>query len=484
MNITDLSVARLSALLKRGEISALEAADAYLREIERSEPRLRAFITVTAERAREQAREIDRRRASGEALGPLAGVPMALKDNICTEGIRTTCASRLLRDFVPPFSAGVAERLEHAGAVLLGKTNMDEFAMGSTTQTSFFGGTENPAALGYVPGGSSGGSAAAVAAHEAAFALGSDTGGSIRQPAAFCGVVGLKPTYGTVTRYGAAELASSLDQIGPLTRTALDCAMVTNVLAGHDPRDATSLVRDYPDFTSDASHGVKGMRIALVREFFGSPFAEEVQRSVLRAAEVFRILGAETEEVSAPVLTRALPAYYIISTAEASGNLARYDGVRYGRRAENVSDSEALMRLSRGEGFGAEVKRRILLGTFVLDGENRERYFEKAMKVRTLVVSAFREIFSRFDLILAPTTPTVPYRIEERDVRPETRYLSDICAVPASLAGLPALSMPFGRDSAGLPAAVQLIAPAFGEREIFRAACALEREEGKDDAGV
>ena len=479
MSIEKLTLAELSALLTNKQVSSREATEAYLDVIERCEPEIHAYITVTAERAIKQAEVIDRRRAAGETLSPLAGVPMALKDNICTDGIRTTCASRMLENFVPPYSAGVAERLEKAGAVLLGKANLDEFAMGSTTQTSYFGGTNNPAAPGRVPGGSSGGSAAAVAANEAVFALGTDTGGSIRQPAAFCGVVGLKPTYGSVSRFGVAELASSLDQVGPLTRTALDNAMVMNAISGYDRRDATSLKREYPDFTAEANAGVKGMKIALVREFFGKPFSTEVQEGIRRAAEGFRQMGAVVEEISAPVLTQALPAYYILSTAEASSNLARYDGIRIGHRSGAAQDVDSLIRLSRSEGFGSEVKRRILLGAYVLDGSGRATYFEKAMRVRTLVIRAFDEIFKDHDLVLTPTTPTLPYRIEERNNDPETKFLSDICAVPASLAGIPALSMPCGMGDDGLPMAMQLIGPAFGESAIFRAACAYESERGR-----
>lgn len=479
MSIEKLTVAELSKALAERKVSAREATEGYLRSIERQEGDIGAYLLVTAEKALSQADDIDRRRASGEALGTLAGVPMALKDNICTEGIRTTCASKMLENFVPPYSATVAKRLEQAGCVLLGKLNMDEFAMGSTTENSAFRKTHNPIDITRTPGGSSGGSAASVAACEAAFSLGTDTGGSIRQPAAFCGAVGLKPTYGSVSRSGVVAFASSLDQVGPLTRTALDSAMVMSVLSAHDPLDSTSAPREYPDFASFAKDGVKGMKIAIIREFFDSFIAPENQKSVLAAADDFRRMGATVEEVSAPTVANALPTYFIISAAEASSNLARFDGIRYGHRAEGAGSIEELYARSRGEGFGAEVKRRLMLGTYILGEGCRETYYKQALRVRTLIIREFASIFDRYDLILTPTTPSAAHKLGDRNTDPDTMYLSDMCTVAANLAGVPALDLPCGTNSMGLPMGMQLIAPAFGEPTIYRAACAFERERGR-----
>ncbi len=479
MSVEKLTVAELSRALAERKVSSREATESYLGSIERQDGDIGAYLTITAERALEQANAIDRRRAVGEELGALAGVPMALKDNICTEGIRTTCASRMLENFVPLYSATVAKRLEQAGCVLLGKLNMDEFAMGSTTENSAFQKTRNPLDITRTPGGSSGGSAASVAACEAAFALGTDTGGSIRQPAAFCGVVGLKPTYGSVSRNGVVAFASSLDQVGPLTRTALDSAMVMNVLGGHDPLDSTSAPREYPDFTAVAKDGVNGMKIAVIREFFDSFVAPENQRSVLAAADDFRRMGAVVEDVSAPTIANALPAYFIISAAEASSNLARFDGIRYGHRASNAGSIEELYARSRGEGFGPEVKRRLMLGTYVLGENCRDAYYAQALRVRTLIVREFRSIFEKYDLILTPTTPATAHKLGDRNTDPETMYLSDMCTVAANLAGVPALDLPCGINSMGLPMGMQLIAPMFGEPAIYRAACAFERERGR-----
>ncbi len=477
----EMTVTALCAALKHRELSAREAAESCLRAIEARDAGIGAFITVTAGEALAQADEIDRARARGEELPPLAGVPMALKDNICTRGVRTTCASRMLEHFVPPYSATVYERLRAQGAVLLGKLNMDEFAMGSTTESSYFHPTRNPRAVDCVPGGSSGGSAAAVAAGMISFALGSDTGGSIRQPAAFCGVVGLKPTYGAVSRYGLVAFASSLDQIGPLTRSVTDAAVVMRAIAGQDARDATSRGADWSDLPDGLESGVQGLRIALPRQCFGDGVAPGVRAQVLRAAERLRERGAHIEEISLPALSDALPAYYVMSSAEASSNLARFDGVRYGYRAEGCGCVDELYEKSRSEGFGAEVKRRILMGSFVLSAGYQDAYYKKALRARDGVCAAFAESFSRFDLVLTPVAPRTAWKLGRTHADPVELYLEDVFTVPVNLAGLPALSLPCGQDENGLPVGAQLIAPQFGERTLLGAARALERameEEG------
>lgn len=475
-DILKLSAYEMQQEMEQGRLSALEAAEAYLAEIERKEPEVGAYLLVEAERAKEQAREIDARRAKGERLGALAGIPMALKDNLCTKGIRTTCASRMLERFVPPYDAFVAEKLRDS--VLLGKLNMDEFAMGSSTENSYFHPTKNPANLEHVPGGSSGGSAAAVAAGEAAFSLGSDTGGSIRQPAAFCGVVGMKPTYGAVSRYGLIAFASSLDQIGPLTRDVRDSALVLSAIAGHDKRDATSVAREYGDYGAKLGQSIRGMKIALPEEFFGEGLQSEIRQSILAAAKTMEQQGAEIVQVSMPALKNALPAYYVISSAEASSNLARFDGIKYGFRSENFEGIEQLYERSRSEGFGAEVKRRIMLGSFVLSAGYYDAYYKKALEVRTLIKQEFERILQICDMILAPVAPTTAYRLGEKTGDPLQMYLGDIYTVPVNIAGLPALSLPCGRDAEGLPIGMQLIGRAFGEAELYQAAYAFEQEKG------
>lgn len=472
--VTDMTVRRLSAALQSRQLSAREAAQGYLDAIAARDGETGAYITVTAERALAQADAVDRARAAGQELPALAGVPMGVKDNICTEGVRTTCASRMLEGFVPPYSATVYRRLEGQGALLLGKLNMDEFAMGSTTESSYFHPTRNPRAPGHVPGGSSGGSAAAVAAGEAAFALGSDTGGSIRQPAAFCGVVGLKPTYGAVSRYGLVAFASSLDQIGPLARDVADAALVFSAIAGHDERDATSREGDWSGLLDGLERGVRGLRVGLPRQCFGPGVAPAVRQRVLHAARLLEGLGAQAEEISLPALEDALPAYYIMSSAEASSNLARFDGVRYGRRAEGCRSIDELYEKSRDEGFGPEVKRRILMGSFVLSAGYQDAYYKKALRARDGVCAAFGEAFSRFDLLLTPVTPTPPWKLGRRTSDPTEVYLEDVFTVPVNLAGVPALSLPVGADEGGLPIGAQLIAPHFGEKTLLRAARALE----------
>ena len=474
--ITSLSLRQLSGCLRSGELTAVQAAEAYLASIRENDPSIRAYLSVLEEKAMGQAAETDRRRARGETLSPLAGVPAGIKDNICTKGAATTCASRMLEQFVPPYSAHVIEKLEEAGAVTLGKLNMDEFAMGSSTENSFFQITHNPRDPSRVPGGSSGGSAAAVAANEAAFALGSDTGGSIRQPAAFCGVVGMKPTYGTVSRYGLVAFASSLDQIGPLTRDVADSAMVMDCIAGHDSRDSTSIRMDKLPYASQLGQDIRGIKIALPEEFFGEGLSEDVRKGIQLAARRFQDLGAEIVRVSMPALTHALPAYYIISSAEASSNLARFDGIRYGYRSPDYEDITSLYKNSRSEGFGEEVKRRIMLGTFALSSGYYDAYYKKALQVRTLITRDYSRIFAACDCILSPVAPTTAYKIGEKTANPLEMYLGDIYTVPVNIAGLPGLSMPCAAASDGMPVGMQLIGPAFSEPLLYRVGYAYETD--------
>ena len=474
--ITALSLRQLSGCLRSAELTAVQAAEAYLASIRENDPSIRAYLSVLEEKAMGQAAETDRRRARGETLSPLAGVPAGIKDNICTKGVTTTCASRMLEHFVPPYSAHVIEKLAEAGAVMLGKLNMDEFAMGSSTENSFFQITHNPRDPSRVPGGSSGGSAAAVAAGEAAFALGSDTGGSIRQPAAFCGVVGMKPTYGTVSRYGLVAFASSLDQIGPLTRDVADSAMVMDCIAGHDSRDSTSIRMDKLPYASQLGQDIRGIKIALPEEFFGEGLSEDVRKGIQLAARRFQDLGAEIVRVSMPALTHALPAYYIISSAEASSNLARFDGIRYGYRSPDYEDISSLYKNSRSEGFGEEVKRRIMLGTFALSSGYYDAYYKKALQVRTLITRDYSRIFAACDCILSPVAPTTAYKIGEKTANPLEMYLGDIYTVPVNIAGLPGLSMPCAAASDGMPVGMQLIGPAFSEPLLYRVGYAYETD--------
>ena len=474
--ITSLSLRQLSGCLRSGELTAVQAVEAYLASIRENDPSIRAYLSVLEEKAMGQAAETDRRRARGETLSPLAGVPAGIKDNICTKGVTTTCASRMLEQFIPPYNAHVIEKLEEAGAVTLGKLNMDEFAMGSSTENSFFQITHNPRDPSRVPGGSSGGSAAAVAANEAAFALGSDTGGSIRQPAAFCGVVGMKPTYGTVSRYGLVAFASSLDQIGPLTRDVADSAMVMDCIAGHDSRDSTSIRMDKLPYASQLGQDIRGIKIALPEEFFGEGLSEDVRKGIQLAARRFQDLGAEIVRVSMPALTHALPAYYIISSAEASSNLARFDGIRYGYRSPDYEDITSLYKNSRSEGFGEEVKRRIMLGTFALSSGYYDAYYKKALQVRTLITRDYSRIFAACDCILSPVAPTTAYKIGEKTANPLEMYLGDIYTVPVNIAGLPGLSMPCAAASDGMPVGMQLIGPAFSEPLLYRVGYAYETD--------
>ncbi|MDA8146688.1 MAG: Asp-tRNA(Asn)/Glu-tRNA(Gln) amidotransferase subunit GatA [Thermaerobacter sp.] len=473
MELTRLTARELGGQLIRGEVSAQEAVQAYLDRIAVVEARVQAFLQRDPEGASSQAVAVDERRAAGEDMGPLAGVPMALKDNLCTRHLPTTCASRILEGFRPPYDATVTARLRAAGTVLLGKTNLDEFAMGSSSENSGFFPTRNPWDLERVPGGSSAGSAAAVAAGEAAFALGSDTGGSVRQPAAFCGVVGMKPTYGRVSRYGLVAFASSLDQVGTLTRDVADCALVLHAICGVDPLDATSAREAVPDFPALLEGGVRGLTLGVPREYLGQGVEPGVRENVLRAIAALEDLGARAEECSLPHTEYALSTYYLIAPAEASSNLARYDGIRYGRPAAH-DDLLSLYGNTRREGFGPEVRRRIMLGTYALSAGYYDAYYLKALRVRTLIRQDFLRAFERFDLLVTPTSPTVAFPLGERTRDPLQMYLADVCTVPVSLAGLPAVSVPAGL-SGGLPVGLQIIGRPFDEATVLRAAYALEQ---------
>ncbi|MBL8778811.1 MAG: Asp-tRNA(Asn)/Glu-tRNA(Gln) amidotransferase subunit GatA [Acidimicrobiales bacterium] len=459
--------------VRSGARSARSVLDAHLAAIDDREGEIHAFNLVLADEARAAADAIDARVAAGEDPGPLAGVPVALKDNLCTRGIPTTCSSKILEGWQPPYDATVVTRLTEAGAVLVGKTNLDEFAMGSSTENSAFGPTRNPRDTSRVPGGSSGGSTAAVAAGFAAVGLGSDTGGSIRQPAALCGVVGLKPTYGLVSRYGLVAFASSLDQIGPLTHTVADAARVLEVIGGHDAMDSTSIPQALPPISATLGDGVAGLRIGLVSELMGEGIAPDVAARVRQAAEALEAAGATVGEATVPAVTYGLSAYYLIAPAEASSNLSRYDGVRYGLRVEAPTTAEMNL-ASRTAGFGAEVKRRIMLGTYALSAGYYDAYYGKAQKVRTLILRDFAAAYEQFDLLLSPTSPTTAFPLGEKVSDPLTMYLNDICTIPSNLAGHPAVSVPFGSGDDGLPVGVQLLGPALSEGPLLRAAAVLE----------
>ena len=471
----DLTLEEARHLLERREITSLELTREVLGRIHRVEEKVKAFVTLAPEIALEQARQADARRAAGEN-GPLLGIPAAIKDNICTQGIRTTCSSRMLEGFVPPYNATVVERLMGAGMVLVGKTNMDEFAMGSSTENSAFFPTRNPWDLARVPGGSSGGSAAAVAAGEAFYALGSDTGGSIRQPAGFCGLVGLKPTYGLVSRFGLVAFASSLDQVGPITREVQDCALVLQAIAGHDPRDSTSLPRPLPDYLQALEGDLRGLRLGVPREYFSGLEAgvEKVMRDAIRKLEE---LGAEIDgEVSLPHTRYALAAYYVLAPSEASANLARYDGVKYGY-SHPAPEMWQAMELTRQYGFGPEVKRRIMLGTYALSAGYYDAYYLKAQKVRTLIRQDLDRAFARCQALITPTSPTVPFRLGEKAADPLQMYLSDVFTIPVNIAGIPGLSVPAGLVD-GLPVGMQVIGPPFSEATLFRIVHAIGQATG------
>ena len=463
-------------LLKQKKLSSVELTKQYLARIEKADAQIGSYITVCPDDALAAAGKADERIAKGEAT-LLTGIPVGIKDNICTEGITTTCASKMLYNFVPPYDATVTKRLKNEGAVILGKLNMDEFAMGSSTESSYFKKTKNPYDLTRVPGGSSGGSAASVSADLAPYALGSDTGGSIRQPAAFCGNVGLKPTYGLVSRFGLIAFASSLDQIGSFTKDVTDCAIVLNAIAGYDKMDSTSVDADKTDYTKALGLPLKGMKIGVPKQYLESGIQTEIREAVENAIKVYEMLGAECEECSLPLSKFALPAYYLISSAEASSNLARFDGIKYGYRAEEYHGLTDLYEITRSEGFGEEVKRRIMLGTYALSSGYYDAYYKKAQQVRGLIKRDFAACFEKYDVLLTPTTPTTAYKFGEKS-DPVAMYMGDICTVAVNIAGLPAISIPAGLDKKGMPIGIQLIANSFDERKLLTAAFAYERETG------
>ncbi|HKH04449.1 MAG TPA: Asp-tRNA(Asn)/Glu-tRNA(Gln) amidotransferase subunit GatA [Acidimicrobiales bacterium] len=469
-----MSAVEIAAAVRSGERTAVDVVDEHLAAIASRDGDIHAFNLVTADEARAAALAIDRRVAAGEDPGPLAGVPVALKDNLCTAGIPTTCSSRILEGWRPPYDATVVERLAAAGAIAIGKTNLDEFAMGSSTENSAFGPTRNPHDLTRVPGGSSGGSAAAVAAGFAPLALGSDTGGSIRQPAALCGVVGMKPTYGAVSRYGLVAFASSLDQIGPFAASVADAAALYEAIAGHDPRDATSIPRPAARVSEGLGQGVGGLRVGIVSELLGAEGIEpDVAARAREAAEALESAGAKVDEVSVPSVVYGLSAYYLIAPAEASSNLARYDGVRFGLRVDAPTTGEMYDR-TRTAGFGAEVKRRIMLGTYALSAGYYDAFYGKAQRVRTLILRDFQAAYERFDVLLSPASPSTAFELGAKSADPLTMYLNDVCTIPSNLSGDPAISVPFGTGADGLPIGVQVLAPSLGEETLFRVAAALE----------
>lgn len=475
MSLMSLTALELGKKIQAKEVSAVEAAKEALGQIKKLDGSLNCFVTVEEDSVLKKAEEVQKKIDAGELAGPLAGVPAAIKDNMCTEGVRTTCSSRMLENFVPTYTAEAVKNLEQAGVVVIGKTNMDEFAMGSTTETSYFGPTRNPWAPEHVPGGSSGGSCAAVAAEECSFALGSDTGGSIRQPSSFCGVTGLKPTYGTVSRYGLIAYGSSLDQIGPVGKDAADCAAVLEAIASHDPKDSTSMKKDSYDFLSALDEGVRGLRIGIPRDYFGDGLDEEVKSHILEAAKVLESKGAVLEEFDLSLVEYAIPAYYVIASAEASSNLARFDGVKYGYRTPEYEGLHNMYKKSRSEGFGAEVKRRIMLGSFVLSSGYYDAYYLKALKTKALIRQAFDRAFEKYDVILGPAAPGTAPKLGESLSDPLKMYLGDIYTVSVNLAGLPGITVPCGTDGKGLPIGMQLIGDCFQERKILRAAHAYEQ---------
>jgi len=474
--ITELDALSLGRAIASGEIRTTEATEEYLKSIEEQDGTYNCYVTVDGDRAMEAAKEIQARIDKGELSdSPLAGVPVAIKDNMCTEGLLTTCSSRILYNFVPTYESTAVRKLRNAGAVILGKTNMDEFAMGSTTETSYFGPTRNPADPEHVPGGSSGGSAAAVAAGECAYALGSDTGGSIRQPASYCGVVGIKPTYGTVSRYGLIAYGSSLDQIGPLTRNVSDAAAVLTAISGHDDKDSTSVDMPAKDYTQALKKDVKDIKIGIPKDYFGEGLDHEVAASVRAAADVLKAAGATVEEFDLSLVNYAIPAYYTIAAAEASSNLERFDGIKYGYRTEDFAGLHNMYKKSRSEGFGAEVKRRIMLGSFVLSSGYYDAYYLKALKVKALIKKAFDDAFAKYDIILGPVAPTTAPKLGESLSDPIKMYLGDIYTISVNLAGLPGISVPCGTSTDGLPIGVQLLADCFNEEKLLRTAFTYEQ---------
>lgn len=478
MNLMSLTAVELGKKIASGEVTSVEATKAALDRMEQLEKEYNSFVTIDREAALAQAEEVQKKIDAGELSGPLAGVPVAIKDNMCINGMLTTCSSKILSNFKPTFTAEAVIQLQKAGAVIVGKTNMDEFAMGSTTETSYYGATKNPWDTNRVPGGSSGGSAAAVAAEEVPYALGSDTGGSIRQPAAFCGVTGIKPTYGRVSRYGLIAYGSSLDQIGPLAKDVTDCATVLEIISTHDSKDSTSVDRADTDFTSALVDDVKGMKIGIPRDYFGEGIDPDVKEQVLAAAKTLEEKGAIVEEFDLSLVEYAIPAYYIIASAEASSNLERFDGVKYGYRTAEYTDLHNMYKKTRSEGFGPEVKRRIMLGSFVLSSGYYDAYYIKALRTKALIKQAFDKAFEKYDVILGPVAPTTALKIGESLSDPLKMYLGDIYTVSVNLAGLPGISLPCGFDRDGMPVGMQLLAKPFDEKTIIRAAYTFEQSRG------
>lgn len=475
MSIRSLTAVQLGKKIQAGEVTVREAVEASLAQIDSVESEVHSYVTICREEAQKRADQVQKMIDAGELTGPLAGVPVAIKDNMCTEGVPTTCSSKILGNFVPTFTAEAVKRLEEAGAVILGKTNMDEFAMGSTTETSYYGVTKNPWNTAHVPGGSSGGSCAAVAAEECFCALGSDTGGSIRQPSAFCGVVGMKPTYGTVSRYGLIAYGSSLDQIGPVAKDVTDCAAILETIAAHDEKDSTSIGRDSYDFTSALVEDVKGMKIGIPRDYFGEGLDPEVKEAILKAVKVLEEKGAVVEEFDLSLVEYAIPAYYVIASAEASSNLSRFDGVKYGYRTAEYEGLHNMYKKSRSEGFGPEVKRRIMLGSFVLSSGYYDAYYLKALRTKALIKKAFDRAFEKYDMIIGPAAPTTAPELGKSLSDPMKMYLSDVYTVSVNLAGLPGISIPVGRDSKGLPIGMQMIGDCYQEKKLLQAAYTYEQ---------
>ena len=481
MSLMSLTAVELAKKIKAGETTAVEAAKDALAQIKEKEESIHSYVTVLDEaQILEKAGEVQKKIEAGELTGPLVGVPVAIKDNMCTEGILTTCSSKILGNFVPTYSSEAVKKLEEAGVVLIGKTNMDEFAMGSTTETSSYGVTRNPHKTDHVPGGSSGGSCAAVAAEECSFALGSDTGGSIRQPSSFCGVTGIKPTYGTVSRYGLIAYGSSLDQIGPVAKDVTDCATILEAISSYDKKDSTSVQREDLDFTSALVKDVKGMKIGIPKDYFGEGLDPQVKGAVLKAAKVLEEQGAIVEEFDLSLVEYAIPAYYVIASAEASSNLSRFDGVKYGYRTKEYEGLHNMYKKTRSEGFGPEVKRRIMLGSFVLSSGYYDAYYLKALRTKALIKKAFDEAFSKYDVILSPAAPTTAPKIGESLKDPIKMYLGDIYTISVNLAGLPGMTVPCGKDDKGLPIGVQLIGDCFQEKKIIKAAYTYEQCAGKE----
>ncbi len=484
MSLMSLTAVELGKKIQAGEVTAVEAAKDALRQIKEKEDSINSFVTVLEEdQILAGAKEVQEKIQKGLLTEPLAGVPVAIKDNMCTEGILTTCSSRILGNFTPTFSSEAVRNLMKAGAVIIGKTNMDEFAMGSTTETSAYGVTRNPHNTDHVPGGSSGGSCAAVAAEECSYALGSDTGGSIRQPSSFCGVTGIKPTYGTVSRYGLIAYGSSLDQIGPIAKDVSDCAAILEIISSHDSKDSTSVKREDLDFTSALTEDVKGMRIGIPRDYFGEGLDAQIEKAVLKAADVLKEKGAIVEEFDLSLVEYAIPAYYVIASAEASSNLSRFDGVKYGYRTEEYEGLHNMYKKSRSEGFGAEVKRRIMLGSFVLSSGYYDAYYLKALRTKALIKQAFDKAFEKFDVILSPAAPTTAPKIGDSLSDPLKMYLGDIYTISVNLAGLPGMTVPCGWDDKGLPIGLQLIADCFQEKKMIQTAYTYEQAAGVHSKG-